>query len=212
MAPSGRHPVDSYSRTAAALSVRTCRTAESYERISATAEDSSRVRVRVRGSNPRVEGLVGATVVNLSPAVADELGVDPFLGRGVMITNVGRGFAMNAGFRPGPQPTPEPYGQPYGQGGSFLGTAAAAHAAWRAAEAAPAQAEADVASAEQDRDWLEHAVAELNGFAPEAGEEEMLASARTTMQKGARLADELASVAAHLGGSDGALAELGDAP
>jgi Do/DeqQ family serine protease len=43
----------------------------------------------------------GATVVNLSPAVADELGVDPFAAKGVLITGVGRGFAMNAGFQPG---------------------------------------------------------------------------------------------------------------
>ncbi|RZJ78518.1 MAG: PDZ domain-containing protein, partial [Brevundimonas sp.] len=51
----------------------------------------------VSGRNP----FDGATVVNLSPAVADELGLDPFLGRGVMVTNIGRGFAMNAGLRPG---------------------------------------------------------------------------------------------------------------
>lgn len=43
----------------------------------------------------------GATVVNLSPAVADELGVDPFMGPGVMVIRVGRGFALNAGMRPG---------------------------------------------------------------------------------------------------------------
>lgn len=43
----------------------------------------------------------GATVVNVSPAVADELGVDPFAARGVMVINIGRGFAMNAGLRPG---------------------------------------------------------------------------------------------------------------
>jgi S1-C subfamily serine protease len=51
----------------------------------------------IAGRNP----FDGATVVNLSPAVADELGLDPFLGRGVMVTNIGRGFAMNAGLRPG---------------------------------------------------------------------------------------------------------------
>ena len=43
----------------------------------------------------------GATVVNLSPAVADELGLDPFSGKGVLVTKMGRGFAMNAGLRPG---------------------------------------------------------------------------------------------------------------
>jgi Do/DeqQ family serine protease len=51
----------------------------------------------ISGRNP----FDGATVVNLSPAVADELGLDPFLGRGVLVTNIGRGFAMNAGLRPG---------------------------------------------------------------------------------------------------------------
>ncbi|WP_304186415.1 Do family serine endopeptidase [Phenylobacterium aquaticum] len=43
----------------------------------------------------------GATVVNVSPAVADELGIDPFAAKGVMVINIGRGFAMNAGLRPG---------------------------------------------------------------------------------------------------------------
>jgi Do/DeqQ family serine protease len=51
----------------------------------------------ITGQNP----LNGATVVNLSPAVADELGIDVFTGPGVLITGIGRGFAMNAGFRPG---------------------------------------------------------------------------------------------------------------
>jgi Do/DeqQ family serine protease len=51
----------------------------------------------VAGRNP----FDGATVVNLSPAVADELGLDPFIGKGVLVTNIGRGFAMNAGLRPG---------------------------------------------------------------------------------------------------------------
>ena len=51
----------------------------------------------ITGRNP----FNGATVVNLSPAVADELGVDPFQGPGVMVVRVGRGFAMNAGLRPG---------------------------------------------------------------------------------------------------------------
>ncbi|MDP3854040.1 Do family serine endopeptidase [Phenylobacterium sp.] len=51
----------------------------------------------ISGRNP----FDGATVVNLSPAVADQLGLDPFIGRGVLVTNIGRGFAMNAGLRPG---------------------------------------------------------------------------------------------------------------
>jgi S1-C subfamily serine protease len=52
----------------------------------------------IAGGNP----LSGATVVNLSPAVADELGVDPFLARGVLVTQItSRGYAATAGFRPG---------------------------------------------------------------------------------------------------------------
>jgi len=30
-----------------------------------------------------------------------ELGIDPFAGKGVMVLKIGRGFAMNAGLRPG---------------------------------------------------------------------------------------------------------------
>jgi Do/DeqQ family serine protease len=43
----------------------------------------------------------GATVVNLSPAVADELGLDPFAGQGVLVTSLERGVAMNIGLRRG---------------------------------------------------------------------------------------------------------------
>jgi S1-C subfamily serine protease len=51
----------------------------------------------IAGRNP----LQGATVVNLSPAVADELGADPFLGKGVLITGVEGGLAAQVGLRPG---------------------------------------------------------------------------------------------------------------
>jgi DNA repair protein RecN (Recombination protein N) len=84
----------------------------------------------------------------------------------------------------------------------------AAHAAWRRAADALDLARADLDNAARDREWLEHAVAELGGFAPEAGEEEELASARTDMQKGARLTDDLTAVSAHLEGSEGGLAAL----
>jgi len=43
----------------------------------------------------------GATVVNLSPAVADELGMDTFAGQGVLVSKLTRGLAMNVGLRPG---------------------------------------------------------------------------------------------------------------
>lgn len=57
----------------------------------------ARDELQVDGRNP----FQGATVVNVSPAVADEIGVDPFAARGVLVLNVSRGFAMNAGLRPG---------------------------------------------------------------------------------------------------------------
>jgi DNA repair protein RecN (Recombination protein N) len=87
-------------------------------------------------------------------------------------------------------------------------SAAAAHARWRAAEDALATAAADLENAARDREWLEHAVAELTAAAPEPGEEAMLAEARATMQKGARLAEELETAAALIEGSEGGLARL----
>jgi DNA repair protein RecN (Recombination protein N) len=85
---------------------------------------------------------------------------------------------------------------------------ATAYTAWRAATDALAAAMAELETAERDREWLEHAVAELSGFAAEPGEEETLAEERSGMQKGARLSTDLESVAAHLDGSDGALSQL----
>jgi DNA repair protein RecN (Recombination protein N) len=88
---------------------------------------------------------------------------------------------------------------------------AAAASAWHRVQAleerlAAARALAD--AAERDREWLEHAVEELGRLAPEAGEEEGLATMRATMQAGARLGDELATIDALLKGSDGGLAQL----
>ena len=72
-------------------------------------ERSARVGVEVPKESPardqrRLEGfhpLDGATVVNLSPAYAEEVGVDPFL-RGVMVSGLVRRSAARAnGLRPG---------------------------------------------------------------------------------------------------------------
>ncbi len=49
------------------------------------------------GRNP----FSGATVVNLSPAAAYEYGVDPFSGRGVIVTRIDQGYAQTLGLRPG---------------------------------------------------------------------------------------------------------------
>ncbi len=84
----------------------------------------------------------------------------------------------------------------------------AAHRRLAALAAELETAREEIAIAERDREWLEHAVDELAHFSAEQGEEETLAAERANMQKGARLTDDLAAVGAHLEGSEGALAQL----
>lgn len=93
-------------------------------------------------------------------------------------------------------------------GGLAVAGVAALHAAWRDAEAALRAARAGIEAAARDRDYLEHAAAELAALAALPGEEASLADERRAMQAGARLAGDLDAVEAHLGGSDGALAGL----
>jgi DNA repair protein RecN (Recombination protein N) len=80
--------------------------------------------------------------------------------------------------------------------------------AWGEAEAALAAARQALEDAARDREWLEHAVAELETLRPEPGEEEALAALRANMQKGARLAGDIAAIAQLLDGSEGGLALL----
>ena len=95
-------------------------------------------------------------------------------------------------------------------GGLGVETAAvaAAYAAWRDAQTAQAAAQAALDTAEADREWLTHTIAELTALAPQPGEEAGLAEARAAMQKGARLAEDLDAVSTLLDGSDGGLARL----
>jgi len=79
---------------------------------------------------------------------------------------------------------------------------------WQAAAHALEQAREDLDNAARDREWLDHAVQQLTAVDPQPGEEQALAEERSAMQKGARLAEDLNSVTAHLDGSEGALAEL----
>jgi Do/DeqQ family serine protease len=51
----------------------------------------------IAGRNP----FQGATVVNLSPAVAEEIGIDPFGKTGVMVTKAAEGAARQLGVQPG---------------------------------------------------------------------------------------------------------------
>lgn len=66
-------------------------------RAEAAPESPARDERTLSGRNP----FDGATVLNLSPAVAQDLGADPFAGRGVLVSKISQGFALNAGLRPG---------------------------------------------------------------------------------------------------------------
>ena len=88
------------------------------------------------------------------------------------------------------------------------GAVGAAHGAWRKAASALAEARATVDTAARDRDYLAHAVDELTRFGAQPGEEVTLAEERASMQKGARLTDDLSAIADCLTGSDGGLAQL----
>ncbi|MEP9401980.1 DNA repair protein RecN [Sphingomonas sp. VNH70] len=85
---------------------------------------------------------------------------------------------------------------------------AVAYREWRAAEAALAAAQADIEVAQRDREWLEHAVAELTALNPEPGEEATLAERRREMQRAEKIAGDLTQVDDRIEGSHGALAVL----
>jgi DNA repair protein RecN (Recombination protein N) len=91
---------------------------------------------------------------------------------------------------------------------SDLSPVRTAFAAMRAADAALAEAQDALANAEADRDWLTHAVAELDALGPEAGEEEALATSRAAMQKGAKIADDLEAIDTLVAAADGGLSKL----
>ena len=96
------------------------------------------------------------------------------------------------------------------QFGGLAGPVAATRDAWAAWQGTIAAAEAARAQLDKDRgdrEWLDHAIAELEAANPQPGEEAELALARAAMQKGARLADDLASVTDQLGSGSAALAQ-----
>jgi len=61
-------------------------------------------------------------------------------------------------------------------------------------------------NAAREREWLEHAVAELAAFNPQEGEEEQLAGERSDMQKGERIAEDLKVVLESFDGPKSGLA------
>ncbi|WP_207540052.1 DNA repair protein RecN [Sabulicella rubraurantiaca] len=78
------------------------------------------------------------------------------------------------------------------------GKVAAAHRAWKSAEAALREAEEAVAAALRDEEWLRHAVEELSTLAPEEGEEETLSQERTALQQGERRNEAIAAALSEL--------------
>ena len=88
----------------------------------------------------------------------------------------------------------------------------AAREAWRAtreAREALQKAEARIADAARDRDYLEHAAKELRALDPQPGEDEALDARRRLMQGAERVREDIARAAALLGpeGADGAAAD-----
>jgi DNA repair protein RecN (Recombination protein N) len=82
----------------------------------------------------------------------------------------------------------------------------ASFAAWQEAKTRLDIAREALENAARDREWLEHAVAELLAFAPQAGEEEQLAGERSDMQKGERIAEDLKAVLESFDGPKSGLA------
>jgi DNA repair protein RecN (Recombination protein N) len=75
-------------------------------------------------------------------------------------------------------------------------------------EAELLEARTATANAERDRDWLDHASAEIEALSPEEGEESRLAEERAAMQAAVKAGESLSGLDELLGGSDGALAQL----
>jgi DNA repair protein RecN (Recombination protein N) len=85
-------------------------------------------------------------------------------------------------------------------------TVAVHFASWQEAKARLEAARESIENAARDREWLEHAVAELHAFNPQEGEEEQLAGERSDMQKGERIAEDLKTVLESFDGPKSGLA------
>ncbi|MDB5415801.1 MAG: repair protein RecN [Rubritepida sp.] len=78
------------------------------------------------------------------------------------------------------------------------GKVAASFREWRSTETALAEAEAAVAAALRDEEWLRHAVEELTTLSPEDGEEERLTQERQGLQQSERRNEAIASALSEL--------------
>jgi DNA repair protein RecN (Recombination protein N) len=86
--------------------------------------------------------------------------------------------------------------------------------AWRAlsrADKALSEAEARLAAAREEEDFLRHAWAELAKLAPEPGEDADLDARRRMMQAGQRIGEDVEKAAQALGSGEGAEGRMGDA-
>jgi len=72
------------------------------------------------------------------------------------------------------------------------------HGAWRAAATALAEAEARLAEARRDEEYLRHVLAELDELSPESGEETGLAASRAVLMQGEKLGEALAAARGEL--------------
>jgi DNA repair protein RecN (Recombination protein N) len=100
---------------------------------------------------------------------------------------------------------------------SFGGLRAAARQAashwqdWQGAKAAREAAEARLAAARRDEDYLRHAVKELDALAPEAGEETTLANERSLLMNREKLGEALSAALAAVSGDGSADERLAQA-
>src|SRR5205814_6253582 len=83
-------------------------------------------------------------------------------------------------------------------GGHDTATVAAAWLGWQAAREARAAAEAEIAAARRDEEYLRHSAEELAALAPEPGEEAALAEQRSLMMNRAKLGEALEATLADL--------------
>ncbi|UPY38088.1 DNA repair protein RecN [Sediminicoccus sp. KRV36] len=99
----------------------------------------------------------------------------------------------------------------FGAHDAARGKVATAFRGWRSTETALAEAEAAVAAALRDEEWLRHAVEELSTLAPEDGEEERLAQERQGLQQAERRNEAIASALAEIQPRDRRSAHPGNA-
>jgi DNA repair protein RecN (Recombination protein N) len=88
---------------------------------------------------------------------------------------------------------------------------AAAHADWAGARAALEELKALAERAQAEADFVRAAASELSDFAPEAGEEERLASERSLMMNAARIAEDVSAALDSIAGERGAETGLAQA-